>query len=187
MRTHFSHKRDCPHCSTHYEICQVYFLILCYTIDMANDKIVRDYAMKDDNKSEIFHSSGIAAAGSGEQIGAGTEGAADLATRQALEAQRQFAGKYRETTLGQSLNPTRRAKVYSGELKRNFGRKEGSGPEHQGYGRVNGPVKHGYGRSEGTGERGGYGRVAGGSVGAGGSGGLASTPPARKNAGISLH
>lgn len=153
---------------------------------MANDKIVRDYAMKNDKKSEIFHSSGIAAAGSGEQIGAGAEGVADLATRQALEAQRQFAGRYRETSLGQSLNPTRKAKVYRGEIKRNFGRKEGAGPEHQGYGRSEAPAKHGYGRSEGSVNRGGYGRVSGGSVGAGGSGGLNSTPPARRNAGISL-
>ena len=152
---------------------------------MADDKIVREYAMKNDKKSEIFHSSGIAAAGSGENIGAGAE-ALEFAKRQALDGQRQMVGKYRDAQLGQSMNTAMRAKAFTGDTRRGFGRKEGSGPEHQGYGRSESPATRGYGRTEGNGTRGGYGRTSGGSVGAGGSGGL-STPPARKNSGVSLH
>ena len=150
---------------------------------MANDKVVREYAMKNDKKSEIFHSSGIAAAGSGENIGAGVE----AMKRQAIASSERMVGAYRDAALGQMSNPSMRAKAFSGDTRRGFGRKEGSGPERQGYGRSEGPIKRGYGRSEGTGSREGYGRTAGGSIGAGGSGGLNSTPPTRRNPGISLH
>ncbi|MBQ6394146.1 hypothetical protein IJH97_00065 [Candidatus Saccharibacteria bacterium] len=134
---------------------------------MTNDKILRDYAMKNDKKSEIFHSSGMAAVGSGDNIGAGTE-SIEFAKRQAIDEQQRVIGRYRDAGLGQVRNQSVRAKVYSGEAKRGFGRKEGSGPEHQGYGRSEMPATRGYGRTDGGPEH---------------------TPqvPTRRNAGISLH
>ena len=153
---------------------------------MVNDKILRDYVMKNDDKSEIFHTSGYAQAQSGANLGAAGGGdTASFAKRQALDAERQLVKNYRDTSLMQGAhNKDYKAKVYTGESTRGYGRINGEAKK--GYGRNEGGFARGYGRTEGGPSRSNYGRTAGGSVGAGGVGAPSTTPPPRKVSGINV-
>ena len=78
---------------------------------MANDKILLKYAMKNDKKAEILHSSVYAQAQSGEKIGAASTGV-DMATRKALENQRKFVKGYRDSSLMQGVKGAKHAKKF---------------------------------------------------------------------------
>lgn len=64
----------------------------------ASDKILRDYVMKDEKKSEIFHSSGYAEAQSGKKIGT-TAARLSMKERKAIEKRRQFVAKYNNSEM----------------------------------------------------------------------------------------
>ena len=78
---------------------------------MANDKILIKYAMKNDKKAEILHSSVYAQAQSGEKIGSASTGI-DMAKRAALDNQRKFVKGYRDSSLMQGVKGTEHAKKF---------------------------------------------------------------------------
>ena len=84
----------------------------------SSNKILRDYVMKDDKKSEIFHSSGYAEAQSGEKIGTASSGLS-MAKRKALEEKRQFVQKYNNSgMLSESFSNRKMTKRFNPEVNK---------------------------------------------------------------------
>lgn len=83
----------------------------------SSDKILRDYVMKDDKKSEIFHSSGYAEAQNGANIGTASTGLS-MAERKALEEKRQFVAKYNHSGMFSETFSNRKAKKFDPNVNR---------------------------------------------------------------------
>ena len=118
----------------------------------SSNKILRDYVMKNDKKSEIFHSSGYAEAQNGENIGTASTGLS-MAERKALEEKRQFVAKYNTSRMFSETFSNRKAKKFNLPDRRDQVRTNVTGD-------ASGNVRVGFGRSAGNvrgiGEAGGY-------------------------------
>lgn len=112
------------------------------TENVASDKILRDYVMKDQNKAEIFHSSGYGEAQNGEHIGTSSTGLS-MAERKALEEKRQFIAKYNNSGMFSEGFSNRQRSV------RKFNTSSNSGIRTDRVGDANGNVRGSYGRTEG--------------------------------------
>ena len=121
----------------------------------SNNKILRDYVMKDDKKSEIFHSSGYAEAQSGENIGAASTGLS-MAERKALEEKRQFVAKYNNSGMFSETFSNRKAKKFDPNVNRTGSNSYNNRDDRSDrvrsdvIGDANGNIRTGYGRSEGN-------------------------------------
>ena len=81
------------------------------TINPSDNKIVRDFAMKNDKKEEFFHTSGYAEAQNGANIGTASTGLT-MAERKAIEEKRKFVSKYNDSKMFAETLSLRHAKKY---------------------------------------------------------------------------
>ena len=79
-----------------------------------DNKLVRGFAMKNDEKSEFFHSSTYGTTQNGENIGTASTGLT-MEEREAIEAKRKFVQKYNESSLVGDTFSLRHAKAYNPE------------------------------------------------------------------------
>ncbi|MDO4967165.1 MAG: hypothetical protein Q4E70_00115 [Candidatus Saccharibacteria bacterium] len=130
----------------------------------SSNKILRDYVMKDDKKSEIFHSSGYTEAQNGENIGTASTGLS-MAKRKALEEKRQFVAKYNNSGMFSETFSNRKAKRFNPDVNKTGSNSFNNRDDRLDRVRINttgdanGNVRTGFGRSEnarGIGEAGGY-------------------------------
>lgn len=76
-----------------------------------DNKLVREFAMKNDKKSEIFHSNTYALAQNGNNIGTASTGMT-MAERKAIEEKRKFVQKYNNSKIFESTFGLRHAKKF---------------------------------------------------------------------------
>lgn len=119
----------------------------------SNDKILRDYVMKNDKKSEIFHSSGYAEAQNGSSIGTASTGLS-MAERKALEKKRQFVAKYNTSEmLSETFSNRKMAKKFDPNVNKTGSssfNNSSAGIHSNTDGDASGNVRTSYGRSEDT-------------------------------------
>ena len=127
----------------------------------SSDKILRDYVMKNDKKSEIFHSSGYAEAQNGDNIGTASTGLS-MAERKALEEKRQFVSKYNQSgMLSEAFSNRKMAKRFDPNVNKTGSNSfnHSAGIKNNTTGDASGNIRTGFGRSEtarGIGETSGY-------------------------------
>ena len=78
---------------------------------MANDKLIIDYAMKNDARKDFFHSSAYGNAQNSESIG--TAGGDSFKVRQSIENNRQHVKKYKRSKIANQFYNAEYAKSYS--------------------------------------------------------------------------
>ena len=76
-----------------------------------DNKLVREFAMKNDKKEEMFHSSSYGMAQNADNIGTASTGLT-MAERQAIEEKRKFVQKYNNSKIFESTYSLRHAKKY---------------------------------------------------------------------------
>ena len=151
----------------------------------SNNKLSRNFTMKDEGKSEFFHTSSYAKEENGDNIGVAGASAQSFELRQQIEKQRKLVKGYNNSRIIGNIYAQKRAStmtprteggtgsLYGGNVRSSFGKSEGNGP-HSGYGR----------REGGKPEHSNFGRVggefsAGRVYGAGSSSGPKSMPAAK--------
>ncbi len=77
-----------------------------------DNKLVREFAMKNDKKDEFFHSSSYGSAQNEGNIGTASTGLT-MAERDAIESKRKFVQKYNESSLVGEIFSLRHAKSYN--------------------------------------------------------------------------
>ena len=78
---------------------------------MASDKILIKYAMRNDKKAEMFHTSGYAQVQSGAGLGSGA-GGIDVAKREAFDQQRKMVKGYNNSKLMQGVRGVEHARKF---------------------------------------------------------------------------
>ena len=78
----------------------------------SDNKLVREFAMKNDKKDEFFHSTSYASAQNEGNIGVASTGLT-MAERQAIEEKRKFVKKYNNSKIFESTFGLRHAKKYT--------------------------------------------------------------------------
>ena len=78
---------------------------------MANDKLIIDYAMKNDARKDFFHSSAYGNAQNSDSIG--TAGGDSFSVRQSIEKNRQHVKKYKSSKVANQFYNAEYAKSYS--------------------------------------------------------------------------
>ncbi|MBR3233420.1 hypothetical protein IKG12_00975 [Candidatus Saccharibacteria bacterium] len=78
---------------------------------MANDKLIIDYAMKNDARKDFFHSSAYGNAQNSGSIG--TAGGDSFSVRQSIEKNRQHVKKYKSSKVANQFYNAEYAKSYS--------------------------------------------------------------------------
>ncbi|MBR2863992.1 hypothetical protein IKE88_00355 [Candidatus Saccharibacteria bacterium] len=78
---------------------------------MANDKLIIDYAMKNDARKDFFHSSAYGNAQNSDSIG--TTGGDSFSVRQSIEKNRQHVKKYKSSKVANQFYNAEYAKSYS--------------------------------------------------------------------------
>ena len=119
----------------------------------SDNKLVREFAMKNDKKDEFFHSSSYGSAQNSGSIGTASTGMT-MAERKAIEEKRKFVQKYNNSKIFESTYGLRHAKKY---VPRTEGGKNAlfdANVEHTANrtnvtGDANGNVRTSYGRSAG--------------------------------------
>ena len=112
-----------------------------------DNKLVRSFAMKNDEKSEFFHSSTYGTTQNGENIGTASTGLT-MEERDAIEAKRKFVQKYNESSLVGETFSLRHAKAYNPEAVEAAPAQIPHNRENT-EGDANGNVRTGFGRSTG--------------------------------------
>ena len=79
---------------------------------MAGEKIIINRVMKEQNKAEVFHTSGYAQAQSGAGMGAVGASKVDLAKREAFDQQRKLIQGYRNSKIMQGVRGMQRAQKF---------------------------------------------------------------------------
>ena len=93
---------------------------------MASDKILMKYAMKNDKKEELFHSSGYAQVQSGAGMGSGASGI-DVAKREAFDQQRKMIKGYHNSKLMQGVRGVEHARKFVPRTEGGAGALAGAG------------------------------------------------------------
>jgi hypothetical protein len=126
----------------------------------SNNKLSRNFTMKDEGKSEFFHTSSYAKEESGDNIGVAGASAQSFELRQQIEKQRKLVKGYNNSRIIGNIYAQKRAStmtprteggtgsLYGGNVRSSFGKSEGNGPDHSGYGRREGskPEHSNFGR-----------------------------------------
>lgn len=76
-----------------------------------NNKLLLKYAMKDDKKEEIFHSSGYARAQAGANFGAAGGGGETFSARKNIDADRKYIQGYKNSRITNEYRSLERAKA----------------------------------------------------------------------------
>ena len=117
----------------------------------SDNKLVRNFAMKNDKKEEFFHSSGYGEAQNGGNIGTASTGLT-MEERKAIEEKRKFVQKYNNSKIFSSTFNLRHAQKYTPRTEgganslintRSHNRTDATGD-------ANGNVRTSYGRTSGT-------------------------------------
>lgn len=87
---------------------------------MLNAKIITRRLMKNDRKEDILHSSGYAKAQSGRGIGAA--GTDDFAARKALDSQRKYIQKYKNSRIMNNYYGPLRARTNEAQIEHKCGK-----------------------------------------------------------------